>query len=83
MPVRRFLDRDIVDKTGIDDRFDVDLPPFSRGAQLPDALADGKPVEVNAPSIFAVLRDAGLRLEPHKQPVDIYVVDRLQPLSPN
>jgi uncharacterized protein (TIGR03435 family) len=73
-----FLDRNVVDKTGVADAFDVDLPPFSRGAQLAGATADGAPVDVSAPSVFAVLRDVGLRLDPRKELLDVYVVDHVE-----
>jgi len=73
-----FLDRSVVDRTNVTDAFDVNLPPFSRGTQLPGATADGVPVDVTAPSVFAVLRDVGLRLEPQNEPLDVYVVDHVE-----
>ena len=73
-----FLDRSVVDRTNVTDAFDVNLPPFSRGTQLPGAAADGVPVDVTAPSVFAVLRDVGLRLEPQNELLDVYVVDHVE-----
>ncbi len=57
-----FTDRSIVNKTGIDGRFDINLPPFSRGAATPGTLADGVPVDLNSPSLATVLQEVGLRL---------------------
>jgi uncharacterized protein (TIGR03435 family) len=73
-----FLDRSVVDRTNVTDAFDLNLPPFSRGTQLPGATADGVPVDVTAPSVFAVLRDVGLRLEPHNELLEVYVVDSVE-----
>ena len=57
----RDLERPVFDKTGIAGLFEVDLM-WSRG-------------EGDGPSIFAVLRDAGLKLESSKASVEIIVVD--------
>jgi uncharacterized protein (TIGR03435 family) len=78
-----FLDKNIVNKTGIEDRFDIRLPPFSRGAPTPGTTIDGAPADLNAPSLAAVLKDAGLRLEPEKQVLDVYIVDHIEKPSPN
>jgi uncharacterized protein (TIGR03435 family) len=78
-----FADRNIVNKTGIQDRFDIHMPPYSRGAALPGTLVDGVPVDLNAPSIGTILHDVGLRLEPQTQVMDIYVVDHIEKLKAN
>jgi uncharacterized protein (TIGR03435 family) len=78
-----FLDRSVVDRTGVAEAFDVNLPPFSRGAQLAGAIADGVTVDVAAPSLFAVLRDVGLRLEPQKELLNVYVVDHVEKPTAN
>jgi uncharacterized protein (TIGR03435 family) len=78
-----FADRSVLNKTGIEDRFDINLPPFSRGAATPGTLADGVPVDINTPSLGAMLQDVGLRLESQKQLMDVYVVDRIEKPSAN
>jgi uncharacterized protein (TIGR03435 family) len=78
-----FLDRSVVDRTGIADAFDINLPPFSRGAQLAGATADGVAVDVTAPSLFAVLQEAGLRLESRTELLDVYVIDHVEQPTAN
>jgi len=79
-----FVDRPIVDRTAIQGRFDIELPPWNPGIvqldpnnteQLPDST-DG--------SIFAVLQDTlGLRLISTRAPLDILVVDEVRRPTPN
>jgi uncharacterized protein (TIGR03435 family) len=78
-----FTDRNIVNKTGIEDRFDIHMPPYSRGAAMPGTLVDGVPVDVTAPSIGTILHDVGLRLAPQTQLMDIYIVDHIEKLRVN
>jgi uncharacterized protein (TIGR03435 family) len=78
-----FVDRGIINKTGVDGRFDIDLPPYSRGAQTPGTLVDGVPADLNTPSLAAILQDVGLRLEQQRQLMDIYVVDHVEKPSEN
>jgi uncharacterized protein (TIGR03435 family) len=78
-----FADRNIVNKTGIEDRFDIHLPPYSRGAAIPGTLVDGVPVDVHAPSIATILHEVGLQLEPQKELMDVYIVDHVEKPTPN
>jgi len=78
-----FQERSIMNKTGIEGRFDIKLPPYSRGAQTPGTLVDGAPADLNAPSLAAVLQEVGLRLEPQKELLDIYIVDHIEKPSAN
>ena len=78
-----FQGRAIVNKTGIEGRFDFHLPPFSRGAETPGTLIDGAPADLNVPSLSTVLREIGLRLEPQKQLFDVYIVDHIEKPSAN
>jgi uncharacterized protein (TIGR03435 family) len=77
------FDRGFVNKTGVEGRFDFHLPPFSRGAATPGTLADGAPVDLNTPSLAAVLQEVGLRLESQKQLLDVYIVDHIEKPSAN
>ena len=70
------VDRVVVDRTGRDGAFDVDL----RFTQ------DGKPggVAGDAPSIFAALQEQlGLKLEPSRGPVDVLVIDSVERPTPD
>lgn len=79
-----FAGRTVIDRTGLagDYQFDLqwtpdqmpgargDLPP---GVQLP-------PIDPNGPSIFtAVQEQLGLKLESTRAPVDVLVIDRVEP----
>ena len=76
------LGRLIVDRTGLDGYFDVDLrftpervPTFGPGGPPPGMPA----VDPNAASIFAAMQEQlGLKLEAQRAPVDVVVVDRVE-----
>jgi len=72
-----------IDQTGSGDRFDIHLPGFVRDAQTPGTLVDGVPADLNAPSLAAILKDVGLRLESRKQLMDVYVVDHVEKPTSN
>jgi uncharacterized protein (TIGR03435 family) len=78
-----FLDRPVVDRTGISGRFDIELPPWNTGAPARQETADGRDLEPqpdpNAPSLFTVLQEQlGLRLEATRGPVVYCVVDHVE-----
>jgi len=80
------LDRSVVDRTGIEGRYDIDLPPWNPGLPLRDQSADPDPEpqpDPGAPSISTVLQPLGLRLEPIRGPLEIYVVDHVERPTPN
>jgi len=77
-----FVGRPIIDRTGISGRFDIDVPPWSTGAP-PRQDTDEPQPDPGGPSIFAVLQQMGLRLEPARAPIDYYVVDHVERPSPN
>jgi uncharacterized protein (TIGR03435 family) len=73
------LDRWVLDKTGLNDRYDFtvqwvpDRPVREGGEPVPDG-----------PTVFAALKDQlGLKLEPAKGPVEYLVIDRVEKLSGN
>ena len=76
------LGRLIVDRTGLDGNFDVDLrftpervPNFGPGGPPPGTPA----VDPNAASIFAAMQEQlGLKLEAQRAPVDVIVIDRVE-----
>ena len=81
------LDRPVVDKTGIAGRFDFTIrwtPDESqfggRGGQPPPPPAGQDP----PPGLFTALQEQlGLKLESIRAPVDVLVVDKVEPPSPN
>jgi len=90
----RVVGRNVVDQTGLTGNYDFKLrytPEMMQGpppAGAPDgakaAEAESAPPSDAAPSIFvAVQEQLGLKLEPQKGPVDIYVIDRVERPSEN
>ena len=72
------LGRPVLDRTGLDGAFDVDLT-FTPDNPTVDSA--GAP---NAPSLMTAIREQlGLRLESTRAPVDVLVVDRVQPPTQN
>jgi uncharacterized protein (TIGR03435 family) len=59
------LDRPVIDRTGIDGTFALNIAFARQGA-----------ADSDAPSVFSVLQELGLRLEPVDAPIDIIKVDR-------
>ena len=72
-----FMDRPIVDRTGISGRFDIEVPPWSTAAP-PRPDSDEPQPDPDGPSIFAALQQLGLRLEPARAPIDYYVIDHVE-----
>jgi uncharacterized protein (TIGR03435 family) len=90
-----FLDRPVVDQTGIQGRFDIDLPRWGTPqpvtsppgiASPPAAGANREPLFAPAdPAVLmALLEDhLGLRLESTRARVDVYVVEHVERPTPN
>lgn len=85
--VSQMLDRPVVDQTGLTKYYDFKLeftpqPPPDLGAARGDAGANLPPRELppaNGPDIFTALREQlGLRLESHKGPVEVMVIDHIE-----
>lgn len=81
----RLLDRNVIDKTGLNQNYDVTLD-FAR--ELPPRPDGGNPQEPAAnpdgPTIFQALREQlGLRLESTKGPVEFLVIEQAEKPSPN
>ena len=78
--------RDVVDKTGIEGRYDLKLkwaPDDGSAAQLVNNGAGGAPAD-SGPSILTALEEQlGLRLEPAKGPVQVLVIDHAEMPSSN
>jgi uncharacterized protein (TIGR03435 family) len=90
-----FVDREVVNETGLTERYDIKLEcaPEQRNMALmggppPGAGPEGRdmppPPDPNAPSIFTALQEQlGLKLESKKAPIEILVIDRVERPSEN
>ena len=75
------LDRPIVDKTGIQGRYDFELDWTPDDTQFGGRTETTPPADgaSTAPSLFtAVQEQLGLKLEPRKTPIDVLVVDHFE-----
>ena len=75
------LDRPVLDQTGLTGNYDFKLtwtPDEMKAA--PDSSASSD----SGPSVFAAIQEQlGLKLEPAKGPVDVYVIDHIEKPSEN
>lgn len=77
----QLLDRPVIDQTELKGDFDFelsytrDLPPgIPEGAQI-----NGAAIDTSGPTIFAAMpKQLGLKLEPRKGPVSVFVVDSVE-----
>ena len=81
----RYVDRMVIDRTGLDGRYDIDLRWSPEQQQAPGAgAAPVPPAPQDRPSFFTALQEQlGLRLESTRAPVDVLVIDRVEPPTPN
>src|SRR5262245_61173023 len=82
----RILDRPVVDQTGLSGKFDFQLDWRPDLTQLPPGANPPQlPPEVEArPDLFTAIQEqAGLKLEPARTPVEVYVIDKVQKPSEN
>ncbi len=82
------LDRPVVDKTGLTDKFDFQMEFRPNAAQLPPNPAGGPPqlppaVESRPDFFTAIQEQLGLKVESTKTAVDVYVIDKVQKPSDN
>ncbi len=79
----------VIDKTGLTGKYDIDLkwtPDETEGAMMrpPDGSQPEAPPTTAGPSIFTALEEQlGLKLEAHKEPGDVIVIDHIEQPSPN
>ena len=91
MQLSRQLSRTVIDKTGLNDRYDVKLEWTPEGGEggaetlgLPPSLDAPAPTASTGPSIFTAIQEQlGLKLESAKGPVEIVVIDRAEKPSAN
>ncbi|HEY6507279.1 MAG TPA: TIGR03435 family protein, partial [Vicinamibacterales bacterium] len=92
MPLAQFLpflapqvNRVLVDRTGLAERYDIELTwtPELQPRGLP-AGPDAAPVDPNALSIFTAMQEQlGLKLDATRGPVEVVVIDGVEPPTPN
>ena len=80
--VSQWVDRPVIDKTGLRGNYDVELtysPDVGQGTRFGAAEADAPSANGNAPSLFSALREElGLQLKASRGPVQILVIDRVE-----
>jgi uncharacterized protein (TIGR03435 family) len=78
------LGHNVLDKTGLTGKYDLAMewpPPEDRPGPMSDG---GNAADSSAPSIFTVIQEQlGLKLESHKAPVEVLVIDHLEAPSAN
>ena len=80
------LDRVVIDKTGIQGRYDMVLTwtPDDRAAPSPSVNGQISSAADSGPSIFTAIQEqVGLKLESQKGPVQVLVIDRIEMPSAN
>lgn len=78
--LRNFVDRDVIDKTGLTELYDIKLECTSERAQM---TSDDATLGASAPPIFVALKQLGLKLDPEKAPGEVLVVDDVERPSQN
>jgi len=77
------INRPVVDRTGLTGAFDFDLsytPDQMPQGDRPPGAPPLPAIDPNGPSLFTALQEQlGLKLEPTKGPVDVIVIDRVEP----
>jgi uncharacterized protein (TIGR03435 family) len=76
--VENWTDRPLLDKTGIQGLYRFEAGPYQRM----DAMAARSDVP-DAPTVFEMFGQLGLRMEPQKGVVEVYVIDRIEKPSEN
>jgi uncharacterized protein (TIGR03435 family) len=80
----RFVGRPVVNRTGLEGRYDFDLefsPEDLRGMPAPPNQAGAVPAAELGVSIFTSIQRVGLKLESQKQPLNAIVVDKVEKVA--
>jgi uncharacterized protein (TIGR03435 family) len=79
------LGRTVLDKTGLAGNYDVELQWTPDNIPASFIGPDGKPTpEISGPSVFTAIQEQlGLKLESQKGPVEVLVIDHVEPASAN
>jgi uncharacterized protein (TIGR03435 family) len=87
----RFTGRNVLDKTNLTGKYDIDLQYTPEQGQFqappggaPPGMPPLPPIDPNGPSLFTALQEQlGLKLESQKGPVEIIVIDHIERPSEN
>jgi uncharacterized protein (TIGR03435 family) len=83
----QWLDRPVIDRTGLKGNYVVSLtytPDLGQGARFAAPGPDAPPAAADAPSLFqAIQEQLGLELKSSREPVEILVIDRAEKPSEN
>ena len=80
------LGHNVLDKTGLTGKYDLAMewPPEELPGPMSDGGEGGNTAESSGPSIFTVIQEQlGLKLESHKAPVEVLVIDHVEAPSAN
>jgi bla regulator protein BlaR1 len=84
-----YVGRKVIDKTGLTGKYDITLkftPDENQLARwrMPGAPPPAAPADASGPSLFTALQEQlGLKLDPQKAPMEIFVIDRAEKPSEN
>lgn len=79
-PISLVAGRPVVDRTGLTDKYEIELEFAPTTGPMPVGAADASP----AASIFtAVQEQLGLKLEPRKESMDVLVIEDVHPPTPD
>ena len=81
----QFVQRVVIDRTGLTGNFDLDLTwtpdqiPQGPPGGAPAGVPPPPPIDPNGPSIYTALQEQlGLKLDSQKGPVAVFVIDRAE-----
>jgi uncharacterized protein (TIGR03435 family) len=78
------VERVVVDKTGLTERFDFMLAFTPDQGPLPTSPPGLPPIDPNGPGLFTALQEQlGLKLVPSKAPMDVLVIDSVEHPTPD
>jgi uncharacterized protein (TIGR03435 family) len=74
----------VTDETGLKGRYDIDLKWTPDPIQsTPGAATGPAAADPTGPSIFTAIQELGLRLEPRKSSIELFVIDSIEKPDPN
>jgi uncharacterized protein (TIGR03435 family) len=87
--VANWTDRPVVNRTGLQGLYEIqteDWSPMRPRQPSPDGGPDPEAVALadpTRPSIFTIFSQLGLKLDPQKAPVDMYVIENVEKPTAN